>query len=241
MENDSENDPLRDNILQMLKGKALEKQRIYDNTFEIFQLVKEALHELANEMNEELQGLDKRVKLEYRDRGQYEAEIRVAGDILVFSMHSNVFQFDRSHIIWKTPYAKQSEINTYCGMINIYNFLTDSFRLNRLDDLGYLVGRIFINRDNRYFVEGKRQMSFTCHSFGSKAIDKDSVRQIAETAIQYSLNFDLLVPPYDAAKIVSVGQINNKIEDSKIQTGKRLGFQFNSDDVVSEAKPTYSS
>lgn len=237
MENERENDPLRDNILQALRGKALEKQRIYDNTFEIFQLVKEVLHELANEMNEELQGVDKRVKLEYRDRGHYEAEIRVAGDILVFSMHSNVFQFDRSHIIWKTPYARQNEMNTYCGMINIYNFLTDSFRLNRLDDLGYLVGRIFINRDNRYFVEGKRQMSFTCHSFGSKAIDKNSVRQIAETAIQYSLSFDLLVPPYDAAKIVSVGQINNKIEDSKIQTGKRLGFQFNSDDVVSKATP----
>jgi hypothetical protein len=235
MENDSENDPLRDNILQALKGKALEKQRVYDNTFEIFQLVKEVLHELANEMNEALQGVDKRVKLEYRDRGQYEAEIRVAGDILVFSMHSNVFQFDRSHIIWKTSYAKQNEMNTYCGMINIYNFLTDSFRLNRLDDLGYLVGRIFINRDNHYFVEGKRQMSFTCHSFGSQAIDKSSVRQIAETAIQYSLSFDLLVPPYDAAKIVSVGQINNKIEDSKIQTGKRLGFLFNSDDVINTA------
>ncbi|MDR3188154.1 MAG: hypothetical protein LBT94_03085 [Prevotellaceae bacterium] len=235
MENDSENDPLRDNILQTLKGKALEKQRIYDNTFEIFQLVKEVLHELANEMNEELPGVDKRVKLEYRDRGQYEAEIRVAGDILVFSMHSNVFLFDRNHIIWKTPYAKQSIMNTYCGMISIYNFLTDSFRLNRLDDLGYLVGRIFINKDNHYFVEGKRQMNFSCSSFGSKAIDRSSVRQIAETAIQYSLSFDLLVPPYDAAKIVSVAQINNKIEDSKIQTGKRLGFQFNSDDVVSQA------
>jgi hypothetical protein len=235
MENDSESDPLRENILQTLKGKALEKQRVHDNTFEIFQLVKEVLHELASEMNEDLQGVDKRVKLEYRDRGQYEAEIRVAGDILVFSMHSNVFQFDRSHIIWKTSYAKQDAMNAYCGMISIYNFLTDSFRLNRLDDLGYLVGRIFINRDYRYFVEGKRQMNFVCHNFGSKVIDRSSVRQIAEIAIQYSLNFDLLAPPYDAAKIVSVGQINNKIEDAKIQTGKRLGFQFNSDDVVNKA------
>ncbi|MDR1342379.1 MAG: hypothetical protein LBK18_03875 [Prevotellaceae bacterium] len=237
MENDSESDPLRENILQTLKGKALEKQRVYDNTFEIFQLVKEVLHELASEMNEDLQGVDKRVKLEYRDRGQYEAEIRVASDILVFSMHSNVFQFDRSHIVWKTSYAKQDAMNAYCGMINIYNFLTDSFRLNRLDDLGYLVGRIFINRDYRYFVEGKRQMNFICRNFGSEVIDRNSVRQIAEIAIQYSLNFDLLAPPYDAAKIVSVGQINNKIEDSKIQTGKRLGFQFNSDDVVNKADP----
>lgn len=237
MENGSENDPLRDNILQTLKGKALEKQRVYDNTFEIFQLVKEVLHELASEMNEELHGVDKRVKLEYRDRGQYEAEIRVASDILVFSMHSNIFQFDRSHIIWESPYAKRDPMNAYCGMISIYNFLTDSFRLNRLDDLGYLVARFFINKDYRYFVEGKQQLGFVCHNFGNEVIDRNSVRQIAETAIQYSLNFDLLVPPYDTVKIVSVGQINNKIEDAKIQTGKRLGFQFNSDDVVNKIAP----
>ncbi len=234
MGNCNDDPDLRSAILKSLREKSNQKQRVYDATFETFQLLKEVLHELANEVNEELEGLDKRIKLEYRDRGQYEAEIRVAGDILVFSMHTNVFQFDRSHMIWKTSYVQKNEMSSYCGMINIYNFLTDSFRYNRLDDLGYLIGRIFINKDKHYFVEGKRQMQFTCHNFGREPMDKESIKRIAETAIQYALDFDLLVPPYDAAKIVSVGQINNKIEDSKIQTGKRLGFQFNSDDVVNK-------
>ncbi|MDR3328864.1 MAG: hypothetical protein LBS63_01990 [Prevotellaceae bacterium] len=229
---DQENSALWGNILQALKGKVQEKQCVYDNTFEVFQQVKEVLHEQANEMNEALQGVDKRVKLEYRDRGQHEAEIRVAGDILVFSMHTNVFQFDRSHAVWKNPYATQEEMNTHCGMISIYNFLTDSFRFNRLDDLGYLIGRIFVNRNHHYFVEGKRQLNFPCGDFGKDVISRDIVQQITETAIHYALNFDLLVQPYDDAKIVSVGQINNKVEDSKIQTGKRLGFQFRSDDVA---------
>ena len=33
-------------------------------------------------------------------------------------------------------------------------------------------------------------------------------------------------------KIVTVAQMNTKVESAKIQTGKRLGFKFNSDDVM---------
>ena len=57
------------------------------------------------------------------------------------------------------------------------------------------------------------------------------LRRIVETAINYSLNFDLLVPPYDNVKIMSVAQIFEKMRNARIQTGKRLGFQFKSDDV----------
>jgi hypothetical protein len=55
---------------------------------------------------------------------------------------------------------------------------------------------------------------------------------VIATAIQYSLEFDLLVPPYDTVKIATVGQAEAKIQHSKLITGKRLGFQFNSDDVL---------
>jgi hypothetical protein len=100
--------------------------------------------------------------------------------------------------------------------------------------LGYLIGRIFINRENHYFVEGKRQMGFLYNNFGQATINKEAIIKIIETAILYSLEFDLLVPPYDMVKIASVAQMNTKIESSKLQTGKRLGFKFNSDDVLEE-------
>jgi hypothetical protein len=219
-------------IVNTLVEKSSMKQRVYDNTFETFNLIKDILHEMSNELNVTLKGADKRVKLEYRDRGKFEAEIRVAGDILIFSMHTNVFEFDRDHSIWKLSYVQENRLNSYCGVINVYNFLTDSFKYNRLDDLGYLIGRMFINRDNHYFVEGKRQMGFLYNNFGLATIDRESVRKIIETAILYALEFDLLVPPYDMVKIASVAQMNSKIESSKIQTGKRLGFKFNSDDVL---------
>ena len=50
-------------------------------------------------------------------------------------------------------------------MINIYNFLADSFKYNRLNDVGYLVGRVFLNKDLHYFVEGKRQLGFLYNDF----------------------------------------------------------------------------
>jgi hypothetical protein len=219
-------------IMENLLEKSSMKQKVYDNTFIAFNLIKEVLHEMSTDLNSTIKNSDKRVKLEFRDRGKFEAEIRVAGDILIFSMHTNVFEFDRDHSIWKLPYVQDNRLNSYCGMINIYNFLTDSFKYNRLDDLGYLIGRIFINREDHYFVEGKRQMGFLYNNFGQATINKETIKKIIETAILYSLEFDLLVPPYDMVKIASVAQMNTKIESSKLQTGKRLGFKFNSDDVL---------
>lgn len=228
----------QEEILSMLHEKSHVKQKVHDNTFEAFTMLKEVLHELTNDINDRLVVEDRRVRLEYRDRGKFEAEVKVAEDILIFSMHSNIFEFDRDHMVWKTSYVQKNKLNSYCGIINIYNFLADSFRYNRMDDLGYLIGRIFVNQENHYFAEGKRQMSFI-NNFGEQIIDRDCLRRILEKAIKYAIEFDLLVPPYDMVKIASVAQMTNKIENAKMQTAKRLGFRFNADDVLNEDKGSY--
>ena len=219
-------------VVGTLKEKALLKQKVYDNTFESFCILKEILRNMTKELNASLSGLDTRIRLEYTDRSSFDAQLRVAADILLFSMHSNIFQFDREHPAWKTSYIQKNKYNAYSGIINIYNFLADSFKYSRLDDLGYLIARIFINHENQYFVEGKRQMGMLFTNYGNEEISKQSLQLIITTAIQYSLEFDLLVPPYDTVKIATVGQAEAKIQHSRVMTGKRLGFQFNSDDVL---------
>ena len=219
-------------IIGTLKEKSLLKQKVYDNTLEAFSTVKDVLKGLSKEVNLTLDGIDPRIKLEYTDRSNFDAQIKVAGDILLFSMHSNIFQFDREHPAWKTPYIQKNKFNAYSGIINIYNFLADSLKYSRQDDLGYLIARIFINHEKQYFVEGKRQMGMLFTNYGSEEISKSSLQLIVETAIQYAMEFDLLVPPYDTVKIASVGQAEAKIQHSRVMTGKRLGFQFNSDDVL---------
>ncbi len=228
----SELDNKKTVIISTLREKSILKQKVYDNTLEWFSVVKDVLKNLSKDVNANLGNIDSRIKMEYTDRSNFDAQLKIAGDILLFSMHSNIFQFDREHPAWKTPYIQKNKFNAYSGIINIYNFLFDSFKYSRLDDLGYLIARIFINHENQYLVEGKRQMGMLFSNYGNEAISRNSLQLIISTAIQYSLEFDLLVPPYDTVKIATVGQAEAKIQHSRVITGKRLGFQFNSDDVL---------
>ena len=219
-------------IVGTLKEKSILKQKVYDNTFEWFGVVKDILRTFSKDVNTNLGNTDPRIRMEYTDRSSFDAQLKVAGDILLFSMHSNIFQFDRDHPAWKTAYIQKNKYNAYSGIINIYNFLFDSFKYSRFDDLGYLIARIFINHENQYLVEGKRQMGMLFSNYGNDALTRPALQLIISTAIQYSLEFDLLVPPYDTVKIATVGQAESKIQHSRVTTGKRLGFQFNSDDVL---------
>ena len=221
----------KEQILSALEMKSLVKQKVYDQTFEIFNLLKEVLQEIKNEINSEIQVKDARVSFEYKERSQFEVELKVAGDILIFSMHSNIFEFDRDHNVWKLNYVKENSLFSFCGIINVYNFLSDSFKYNRLEDLGYLISRIFVNLEQHFFVEGKRQQEYLYNNFGKSVLTKEILKDIVLRIVNYAIEFDLLVPPYDNVKIASVAQMNEKVEYHKMKTGKRLGFKFNSDDV----------
>lgn len=221
----------QDLILHQLKTRALLKQKVFDITQFAFGELKEVLSMMPEIFNPALEESDDRLKLEFFDLGQFVVRLKMAGDVLVFNMHTNAFQFDRDHKVWELPYVKENGARTYCGVINIFNFLNDSFRYNRMDDLGYLVARIFINGEGHFFVEGKRQRSMGLSGFGTSVMNREAWLRIIETAMLYSLEFDLLVPPYDNVKIISLAQMNEEIMLSKMRTGKRLGFVFNSDDV----------
>ena len=224
--------PLRARILETIVRKSTLKQKVFDSTFWAFNQLKETLLEMASEMDDELDGkLDRRVRLEYRDRGKFEAQLQIANDLLIFQMHTDVFEFEPNHVIWQNPYVQTDRDNSYCGVINIYNFLSDSFKFNRNADEGYLIGRLFINRDRRYFVEGKEQTTLRAADFGKDEIDRDALIAILESAIAFSLDFDLLLPPYEENKRVTVDQFNTKMDNSKFVTGKRLGYEFNVEDI----------
>jgi hypothetical protein len=198
----------------------------------MFAVLKEVLRELADEYREQLKDkVDESILPFFQEKGPFEAEFKLGGDVLIFSMHSNVFVFNREHPIWKLEYIKVNPMNSYCGVFSIYNFLADSFKYNRTQDLGYLIARIFVNHENHFFVEGKRQSNEVVKDFGTDELTKEYLKDIIETAVQYAIDFDLLVPPYDDVKIATVEQMQVEINHSRIQTGKRLGFKFNSDDI----------
>lgn len=216
-------------ILETLKTKACLKQSIFKKTIEIFHLFKLEAEKLTFELKTEMNKIDKAVIVDFIDKDEHEFHIIFGGDILVFFMHTNVFHFDKTHAIWNSSYVKEDELRTYCGMINVYNFLADSFRYNRINDVGYLVARFFVNNDLHYFVEGKRQLGFLYNDFINEVIDNSKIRKIIESSILYSMDFDLLTPHYDTMKEVSVNDITEVTNAMSIKTGKRLGFKFHAD------------
>ncbi len=228
----SEEKEFRNSLLEVFLLKTSVKQKVYENTLQAFLILRKVLKQLEKDYIKILDGkVSEKVSPRFREKGPFELEFRIGSEMLIFSMHSNVFGFDRNHPVWNLPYIKEDESRSYCGMIHIYNFLNDSFKYNRPNDLGYLIARIYINKEKHFFVEGKRQSEELLKDFSLDTISPGVLRQIVEIAIQYSIQFDLLVPPYEQVKMATVEQMLEKISYSKMTTGKRVGFSFNVDDI----------
>jgi hypothetical protein len=216
-------------LFEKVLSKAVLKQEVYKNTFEASKLFKEVIVEIIDEFKKKLSPEEKRITFEYKDKDAFEMELKFAGDVLIFMMHTNVFEFSRNHEIMRTNYIHENKQRSYCGIINIYNFLADSFKYNRENDVGYLIGRVFINKENHFYIEGKKELGLIYNNFQNNILTKEAVRSIVENAILYTSNFDLLTPPYDEVKEVSVLEIQANIDNILLKTGKRLGFKFQAD------------
>ena len=215
---------LEENILDLLKNKAGSKQKVYKITKEVFSQIQEVLIDKARRLNTAVSDPD--VEISYEESGDFDAKLKFSGDTLLFNMHTNIFNFDPSHQIHKTSYVKEDKMRSFCGVINIYNFLSDSLKYNRLNDTGFLIARIFINKDNHFFVEGDQELGFLFNDFINQEINKDQIDKIINCAMNFSLNFDLETANFNDVKVVSVHEILNINNNHKIRTSKRLGFKF---------------
>jgi hypothetical protein len=214
----------REQILTLLREKSAMKQDVFRNTMKTFEMMAEICREVITDLRSELDSIDKRITVNFTEINQYANQLKVAGDMLEFYMHTNVFEFDKSHPMFKTSYIKKNEYNSYCGIINIYNFLADSFQYNRLNDLGYLVARIFVNREMKFFIEAKGPIGIKHNSFSAEPITKEQLKEIINDFIIFVISFDLFTPPFDTVREVTVNEMQEKTSSINLRTGKRLGY-----------------
>jgi hypothetical protein len=217
-------------IIQTLREKASLKMDVHRLTMDLFQDLKHVLREVTNSLSKSTVEFDGRLKVEYYEDSPISVQIRTAGDVVVFEMHTNIFLFDSQHKVWNLSYVQDDQSRAFCGVINIYNFLADTIKFRRTNDVGYLIGRIFVNKEKHFMVEGKRQMGFLYNNFSTDVLDKDAIKEVILSAILYSLNFDLLTPPYEAVQEITFNQISENAQTIKAITGKRLGFRFHKDE-----------
>ncbi|MFM9006265.1 MAG: hypothetical protein ACKOSR_12315 [Flavobacteriales bacterium] len=220
----------REILYRLVREKAVLKQDVYHNTLRVFSDFKSVLSETVKDVSANYGKTDRRVEFQYRDQGDFQAEIKIAGDVLVFYMHTNVFQIDKSNAVWKSGYVKDNDDNAYVGIINVYNFLADSFKYQRVSDVGYLIARIFVNKENHYFIQGKRQLGYLYNDFINNILDKEEMRKVVDSALLYPLDFDLLAPPYENLQQVTVEEIQSVTTSTNLATGKRMGFRFGLDE-----------
>ena len=219
----------RELIVQAMRTKSSMKQDVFKATVDLFGSLKDTLKSMAEDLEGEVTKQDPRLAVVFSDKGAMACELKVAGDTIIFHMHTNVFKLDQSHSLWKGSYLEEDEMRGYFGVINIYNFLSDSFKFNRERDLGYLVARLFLNKDGHFMVQGKRQMGFLYNDLAGNKMDAARLKDVLYSVIIYVLEFDLLAPPYDQVNQVTVSEMNELNANLQISTGKRLGFRFQSD------------
>lgn len=217
-------------IFDLLISKGNLKQDIYDLTCQGFLELKKKVEVFSSKFNQECKAENSRINVEITNSTDFEFSVKFASDMLVFMMHTNVFEFPRAHDVFKLPYVKEDQDRSYCGIINIYNFLADSFKYNRINDSGYLIGRIFINKDNHYYIEGKHELGLQFNNFSQNVFDESVIEKILLASIKYAIDFDLLTPPYENLKEISVLDIQQlEMQTMTLKTAKRMGFKFQSD------------
>lgn len=220
-------DELKANIIDLLSTKAALKQDIASFS----ESVLDQLKRLAESEVEDLRGhiADERVRLKIQDNGTHEFMLFVGSDVLVFQLHQNVFRMPDESGVWKTSYMQENPDRGYFGVINIYNFLAESFEQHRMNDEGYLIGRIFMNFEKHFLVEGKGQLGFLFNDLVNMELSDEKALHIIRVAMKFAIEFDLITPPYTMIQEVSLFQIQAISSDLKLSTGKRVGFKFSSE------------
>jgi hypothetical protein len=216
-------------IIDKLSKKAATKQEVFRVSKTAFNSLKEVAQELSNDLEGQITPIDKNVEVKYTDKGEFEIEIKFSGDTLIFHMHTNTFSFDKTHHIWNSKYVKEDKYRAYCGVINVYNFLSDSFKYHRENDLGFLLGRIFINKDQHFFTDGTNKMGFLYNDFEHSVLNKDILKSIIEELMLNAMDFELITPPFKDVQVVSVHQVMEMSKKMKLKTSKKLGYRFNSE------------
>lgn len=216
-------------IQTILEQKSVLKQDIFHDTKNHFERFKKHLLEEIGALRSLVE--DGRIRLHVEHKGEFQVQVYIGSDVLVFQMHTNVFKLPDEHPLWQTDYLKEDKSRGYFGIINIYNFLAESYLKNRMNDLGYLIGRVFINKDEHFMIEGKGQLGFLFRDLPQSILSDAILRHIIQVSFAYALEFDLLTPPYEIVSKVTVFQMHEIEASNQLSTGKRLGFKFEAEDT----------
>lgn len=213
-----------ENIADILLTKSTIKQKTYKNICKAFKQLKKEAKQLIGELSKKTTQRHEDIKLEVETISDQEFHIRIAGDLLVFVLHTNIITLPPDYEFNKSEYVVNQPLRKYLGQINVYNFMADSFEFNRLNDPGYLLARLLINYENHFIVEGDRQVGFMFETVSAKPLENVDLNILNKLIIAQAAENDLLAPPFPKIRNITVRE---KIEKTQsLGAGSKIGFQM---------------
>jgi hypothetical protein len=211
-------------ILQLITDKGITSIQVFNKTKEAFDNIKLVLQQMERDLKSKLPAIDPRIPVEYDDKRRLEVHFKIATDVLVFIMHPTVFTFELSHSIYKSSYVKEDPLRASCCMIYIYNFLADSVKYNRGEDIGTLVARLFVNKENHFFVDGKKQVGLLFNDFANDVLDNEKLQKFIQSLTLFVLEADVNVPSFDVFERTTLRELTDNSSQIAFVTGKHFGF-----------------
>lgn len=211
------------NIVSKLQTTSKLKYNLFESTEKLFGELETICRELMQEIiqtNKE----EKPIPLKLEKINDYEFIFRIGGDVMIFILQSNIVRLPDDTYLSKSKYLKKDVSLRYFGQILIYNFLSDTLTFGRLEDPGYLIGRILLNRENKFFLEGDRKIVFNFPELKDNPVSKEKMRDLVEQLVVSVLENDLLAPAFQDIMLISYQQ---KLEHtSSMGNPQKIGFDL---------------
>jgi len=219
----SQPDPL-DHIQQLLESKSTAKQVTYKNLLSAFSILSKESKRIVQELKKKVKPGHEDVTVDFKVINDHEFQVKLAGDLLIFVLHTNVITFNDDHAVMKSAYMQEKEVNRYFGQIMIYNFMSDSIKYNRMNDPGYLIARVLINHESRFLVEGEGQLGFLFSTISEKPISELDLNSIVKLSLTIAIENDLMAPPFPQVQFITLFQKTEKTQE--LGAGQKIGFKM---------------
>lgn len=225
-----EKDPL-DRIQFLLENKSTAKQVTYKNLLAAFEILRQEASRIITELAGRVKPDDHDVTIHFREVNEHEFEVKLAGDLVSFVLHTNIVTFDPGNPVMQDPYIHQNAINRYFGQIMVYNFMADSLKFNRINDPGYLLARLLINHEGRYVVEGDSHLAALAGKISPSPITEEELAILVKFVLTMAIENDLMAPPFPDVRFITLHQKMEKTQE--LGAGQKIGFRMSYQDKVS--------
>ena len=217
-------------IRKLLESKSTAKQITYKNLLDSFNILMKESKRVINELKKKTKPGDDDVTEDFYEINEHEFHAKLAGDLLVFVLHTNVVTLPPDHPVMNDPYIQQNDVNRYFGQIMIYNFMSDSFKFNRQNDPGYLIARLLINHEARYVIEGNGRLGEMSNKISDGPISKPELNVLVKIVLMIAIENDLMAPPFPQVQFITVNQKMEKTQE--LGGGQKIGFKMSFEDKV---------